>query len=36
MLKLKAWLAGPLYRLGIIRQTTAFRWEVDLAVSGDK
>ena len=33
MIWLKARLSGPLYRLGLIKRTTAFRWEVAEAVS---
>ncbi len=31
-LKVRAWVGGKLWRLGIIRRGTAFRWEMDAAL----
>lgn len=32
LLRARAWVGSCLYRLGIIEQTTCFRWEMDAAL----
>ncbi len=32
LLRLRANYIGPLWRIGLIKRTTAFKWDVDVAV----